>query len=165
MNINYLLFWGCSFVFFFVPSIISSSAFQRLVKRSGEEKPMSVPLGCSLFVGIEGENKDDGRFNSKSKRKRKSPVLVAVSCALVLTYKGFYPPKMMLPGMPQSLRPYFLSRLYEHLSAMTAKPFNSYTMYSSHSFPTQRTVAFLVLKKRSHRRPPPNKNQLSPSKG
>jgi len=83
MNINYLLFWGCSFVFFFVPSIVSSRMFQRLVKRIGgkESVPVPLPLGCSFLVGIEDENKDipttaprsltTSEFNSKSKRKQK----------------------------------------------------------------------------------------------
>merc|ERR1719491_2467770 len=35
MNVDFLSFWCCSFVFFFVPSIISSSVFQSFLKKLG----------------------------------------------------------------------------------------------------------------------------------
>lgn len=163
MNVDFLSFWSCSFVFFFVPSIIASSAFRRFLKRLGEQKSVSGPSGFLLLVGSKGENKDisptvsggvvNGGSNSKLRRKRKSSVLIAVSYVLVLTYKGFYPYAMMLPVMPQSPSLSFLSRitsrLYEQFSGMTFKPFNSYDMYSQASFPIGGNVAFLVLKKRN----------------
>jgi len=159
MNVDFITFWSSSFVFFFVPSIISSTAFQRLLKRPGTLNSVSVPLGSSLLVGINGENKDvpstvsdsvmNGGSNSKSRRKRKSSVFMAVSCALLLTYTGFYPYSMILPDMTHSLSPSFLSTLYEQLSGMIFKPFNSYTMYARGDFPVGLIVAFLVLKRRT----------------
>jgi len=159
MKIDFITFWCCSFVFFFVPSIISSSMFQRLLKRQDGEQSLLVPLGCSPFVGIEGGSKDaastvigsviSGGDNSKSKRKRKASVLFGVSCVVILTYKGFYPRTMMLPTMPQSRSHSFVSLLYGQLSGMTFKPFNTYTMYSKASFPMRCSAAFLVLKRRT----------------
>jgi len=167
MNVDFITFWCCSFVFYFVPSIISSTAFQRLLKRHGGEKLASVPLPLnrSLRFGIEGENKDkdedipstvgdsgmvtNGGSDSKTRqRKRKSSVLMAVSWALFFTYTGFYPYVMLLPDIPHSPNPSVLSILYENVKGMIYKPFNSYTMYSHGGFPMGANAAFLVLKQR-----------------
>lgn len=153
MNIDYLLFWGCSFVFFFVPSIISSSKFQSIVKVfSGETSALAVATVVekenvsSSNASAISERVANGRPNSRSKRKRKLSVLIAVSFAVFLTYESFYPPGLMLPALPESARPYFLSKAYEHLSEIAAKPFNQYTMYAKAAFPVYRTEPYLVLK-------------------
>lgn len=155
MRIDFISFWCCSFVFFFVPSIASSRMFQRFLKRSGGEELVSAPLGRSLLTGIEGENKDVTSTDSvmdedpKSKRNRKSSLILAVVYVLAFTYKGFYPYTLMLPGRQESASPSFLSILYQQLCGLTFKPFNSYTMYAEASFPIGDTVAFLKLKRKT----------------
>jgi len=152
MNIDYLLFWGCSFVFFFVPSIISSSKFQSIVKTvSGETSALAVgtmvenenvpacnPSAISECVANRGSN-------SKSKRKQKFSVLIAVSLSVFLAYESFYPSGKLLPDLPKSVRSSFLPKVYEHLNIMSGKPFNQYTMYAQASFPVFRTIPYLVL--------------------
>ena len=159
MDIDFITFWCCSFVFFFVPSLKSSNKFQQLLKEQGRKKSILVPLGCSrLFeMAVENENVSstvdggvmDERSNARSKRKRKSSVILAVFCVVTFTYKGFYPHSLMLPGVPHSRNSSFLSRLYEQISGMTFKPFNTFDMYTRASFPMDCSAANLVLKERT----------------
>jgi len=152
MDIDFITFWCCSFVFFFVPSIISSNKFQEILKRQGRIDQ----FGSSLLFELVDENKNKSstvtskitkeRSNSSSERKRKSLILLPVFCVVAFTYKGFYPHSFMLPGVPHSQNSSFLSRLYEQLSGMTFKPFNTFDMYTSASFPMDCSVANLVLK-------------------
>ena len=147
MYIDFITFWCCSYVFFFVPTIIASDRFQRLLKRQHGKKSVSVPLGCSLFVESETGKKDfNGEVDSRSKRVWKPSILVAVSCVVALTYKGLYPYTLMLPPLPQYKNPSFLNILYGQLCGLTFKPFNTYDMYNTAGFPMRNTVAFLNLK-------------------
>eukprot|EP00535_Pseudo-nitzschia_heimii_P002219 CAMPEP_0197186196 /NCGR_PEP_ID=MMETSP1423-20130617/13389_1 /TAXON_ID=476441 /ORGANISM="Pseudo-nitzschia heimii, Strain UNC1101" /LENGTH=646 /DNA_ID=CAMNT_0042637429 /DNA_START=140 /DNA_END=2077 /DNA_ORIENTATION=+ len=152
MDIDFITFWCCSFVFSFVPSISSSNKFQQLLKRRGGKKSKSVPLGCSHFLEMAVENENEvmnESSNSRSERKRKASIILPVFCVVAFTYKGFYPLTFMLPGVPHSRNSSFLSRLYEQLSGMTFKPFNTFNMYTRASFPMDCSAANLVLKQRT----------------
>lgn len=155
MDIDFITFWCCSFIFFFVRPIISSNKFQQFLKRRGEKKSMSVPLGCSRFLEriVESENESttassvmEERSNLRSERERKSSILLAVFYVVAFTYKGFYPQNFMLPGVPYSRNSSVRSRLYEQISGMTFKPFNTFDMYTRAYFPIGSSAVNLVLK-------------------
>jgi len=149
MDIDFITFWCCTFVFFFVPIIISSNMFQEILKTKDGKKPLGyferVAKNENLSSTVRGSVMKE-RSNSSSEQKRKLSILLPVFCVIAFTYKGFYPHSFMLPGVPHSKNSSLTSLLYEQVSGMTFKPFNTFDMYTRASFPMGCSAANLVLK-------------------
>jgi len=132
-----------------------------LRRRGGEKSASELPWGCSHLLEldvVENENapsstvsglsvsKNEGSNPKPEQRKKKSSILLIVLCVVAFTIKGFYPFSIMLPGVPHTRNPSVMSRLYEQVSGMSFKPFNTFDMYTSAGFPVYEQVINLVLK-------------------
>ena len=159
MNIDYLSFWGCSFVFFFVDSISGSGMLAILVAGG---------RSAGDGTGEEEERKDKGATIARAtpERKQRRVSSTAMFVTLLLTFKALRPHDTILP--PVALLRFFdgapdvgtdddddngggggspLDHLWRVSRAMAAKPFYGYTMFSASKFPVERTLPYLVFRR------------------